>query len=72
VGDYSTAMCWNAKYARMAPVKIAEIVVKALPRRTSLQVKCASGLYQLHARRHVACDQVDAILKAARLRKPCA
>ncbi len=66
-GDYSTAVCMGlAKYARMAPVKIAEIVVAHLPQADFVgKVEVAHpGYLNFTLDTGWVCRQVDAILQA--------
>ncbi|MDH7488980.1 MAG: arginine--tRNA ligase [Anaerolineae bacterium] len=66
-GDYSTAVCMGlAKYARMAPVKIAEIVVAHLPKADFVgKVEVAHpGYLNFTLDTGWVCRQVDAILQA--------
>ena len=66
-GDYSTAVCMGlAKYARMAPVKIAEIVVARLSKADFIgKAEVAHpGFINFTLSNEWACDQVGAVLQA--------
>ena len=66
-GDYSTAVCMGlAKFARMAPVKIAEIVIARLSKTDFIgKVDVAHpGYINFTLSNEWACDQIGAILQA--------